>query len=124
MGFEMKQHSTISKKTYMKTTGLGDYGSDIDEIIASPQAEWKRPWWVRTVDEPTVEIDWKAVKRFDATKIQQVSFAKYVGAEKRAAIKKLRDDRTKQWLSENKPGYSLRDLALDMIPLPVLYIIL
>ncbi|MFC1998761.1 reductive dehalogenase [Chloroflexota bacterium] len=110
----MKQHSTTSKKTFMKATGLDSHGSDIDEIIASPKAEWKRPWWVRTVDEPTVEIDWQTVQRFDATKIQQVSFTKYVGKEKRAAINKLKKQRTKQWVLENKPGYSLRDLALDI----------
>ena len=28
---------------------------------------YKRPWWVKQVDEPTTGIDWSRIERFDAT---------------------------------------------------------
>lgn len=118
----MRRRSTKSERTRIKTAGLGvdkDVDNttafrDFDEVIASPLAEWKRPWWVRWVDTPTVEIDWDNMKRFDGTKMQQVSWRKYVGEEEAQRLGKLREERTKQWILENKPGYTLRERALDI----------
>jgi len=87
---------------------------DMDEVISSPMAEWKRPWWVRWVDKPTVEIDWDNMSRFDGRKMQQVSWHKYVGEQVSKRLTKLRDDRIKQWILEDKPGYTLRDRSLDI----------
>jgi reductive dehalogenase len=85
---------------------------DLDEVIASPTAAWKRPWWVRWVDKPTVEIDWDNMQRFDGRKMQQVSWAKYVGEDVAKRLTQLRDKRMKQWILENKSGYTLRDRAM------------
>jgi serine protease Do len=41
---------------------------DLDEMIASPQSELRRPWYVKEVDKPTVEIDWKNMARFDISR--------------------------------------------------------
>lgn len=98
----------------MKILSLEEAGHDLDEVISSPKADWRRAWWVQSVTNPTIEIDWNRSERFDARNIQQVSFAKYVGKEKNNSIRKLKKDRTKQWVHENKPGYTLRDLALDI----------
>ena len=49
-----KHHSTISRRDFLKILGLGGVGlgaaavaapvfHDLDEVIASPQAEFKRP---------------------------------------------------------------------------------
>lgn len=43
---------------------------DLDDVMGSLLAEWKRPWWARSVDKPTVEIDWKMMERFDGRNIQ------------------------------------------------------
>ncbi len=110
----MKYHSTTSKKAQVKAAGLDKEGNDLDEVISSPKAEWKRPWWVRTVDKPTMEIDWDATERFDARKIQQVSFYKYVGEEESMRLRKLATERSRQWIAENRPYYSLRDRAVDL----------
>lgn len=110
----MKYHSTMSKPAYIKTLGLAGAGHDLDEVIASPKGEWKRPWWVRRVDKPTVEIDWNRLERFDATKIQQRSFPKYVGEEENKRLVQLGAERSKRWILENRPGYTLRDRALDL----------
>ncbi len=109
-------HSTTGKSVLRKLLakiGLGRV-RDWDEIAASPQAEWKRPWWVRTVEKPTVDIDWDVVERFDETKIQQVSFSKYVGAEENKRLRKHKMERTRQWVQENRPNYTLRDRAFDI----------
>jgi epoxyqueuosine reductase len=118
----MKYHSTVGNKTFMKHTGInalsasGDSSEtfrDLDEIMASPKAEWKRPWWVRPSIKPTIEVDWEKMERFDATKIQQVAWRKsYVTPEEAAKYDALREKRTKEWMLENKPGYTLRDRAL------------
>jgi len=104
----------MSKPTYMKMLGLAGAGHDLDEITASPKAEWKRPWWVRSVDEPTVETDWNRLERFDTRKIQQRSFSKYVGEDENTRLRKLGAERSKQWILENRPSYTLRDRALDI----------
>lgn len=108
----MKYHSTLSRRVFMKMLGLGGVGHDLDEVTASAKAEWKRPWWVRSVAKPTVEVDWDRMERFDARKIQQVSFPKYVGEDENKRLRKLMRDRTNQWIRENRPNYTLRDRAL------------
>ncbi|MBT7290387.1 MAG: reductive dehalogenase, partial [Chloroflexi bacterium] len=108
-----KYHSTASKGVLRKVLskiGLGK-ARDLDEIAAAPEAKWKRPWWVKTVDKPTVDIDWDVKERFDETKIQQKSFATYVGDEESQRLRKHKAEYTKQWVQENRPNYTLRDRA-------------
>jgi len=76
----------------------------IHDAIKSPIAEWRRPWWVRWVDEPTVEVDWDRKERFDGRRIMQVSWAKYVGKDKAAYLNTVRDRRVKEWMLEDRPG--------------------
>lgn len=124
----MARRSTVGNKARMEALGL-DRGpdvsneyrdetvrgfSDLDEVMASPSAEWKRPWWVKEVDKPTMEIDWQATERFDQRKTQQMSWRKYVGDARADELTKMRDERTKQWMLENRDGYTLRDRALDI----------
>jgi hypothetical protein len=33
--------------------------------FSDPAGRPKRPWWVRTVDEPTIEIDWDKMERYN-----------------------------------------------------------
>ncbi len=112
----MKYHSTVSKGTFMRMLGLGGTRAeaapsgfhDLDEVTASPTAQWRRPWWVRVVDKPTVDVDWDGMERFDGRKMQQVYWRKYVGEDEAKRLGKLREEKTKQWIMENKPGYTLR----------------
>jgi epoxyqueuosine reductase len=120
----MNYHSTLSTRTLMKLLGLGGmkWGSrgtgsafhDIDEVISSPLAQWKRPWWVKSVDNPTVEIDWDRMQRFDGRKMMQVSFVDYVGKERNRYLRDHRNKKTRQWIIDKKPGYTLADRALDL----------
>lgn len=87
---------------------------DLDEIKSSPQAQWVRPWYVRHRNKPTVEVDWEGMERFDATKVQQVSFRRYIGEEQFKKLNRERTEKFKQWILDDKPGYTLRDRALDI----------
>ena len=78
----VKYHSTLSRRQFLKVLGLGGAGigvaavspppfRDFDEILSSPQSVWKRPAWVKTVTNPTVEIDWELLKRFDYREVNK-----------------------------------------------------
>ena len=49
----MKHHSTVSNQNQIKALGLDEKDPntgaaqfhDLDEVMASPKAIWKRPWW-------------------------------------------------------------------------------
>ena len=73
-----KFHTTVSRRTFMKGLGLTGVGlgaaaaaapvfHDLDEVASSPDAEWKRAWWIKERDflDPTVPIDWSRVVRRD-----------------------------------------------------------
>jgi epoxyqueuosine reductase len=104
----MNYHSTKSEREIIKNLGLNGNGTrikndgyhDLDEVIASPRAVWKRPWWVRRVDKPTIEIDWDHKQRFDGRLMQQVSWSKYIGEDTAKRLNELRWDRTLKWMKE------------------------
>ena len=71
-----KYHSTVGRRDFMKMLGIGTAAAgtaslggmkafaDLDEMMASPYAERNLPWWVKEVDEPTIEIDWDNMEVF------------------------------------------------------------
>ncbi|MFC1664834.1 reductive dehalogenase [Pseudomonadota bacterium] len=124
----MARRSTVGNKARIKAMGL-DQGpgrvnegqedqptgfADLDDVMASKSSIWKRPWWIKEVDVPTMDIDWQATERFDQTQIQQMAWRKYVGDAKADKLEKRRGEKFKQWMLENRDGYTLRDRALDM----------
>jgi len=81
---------------------------------SDPAGRIKRPWWVKTVDEPTVEIDWDLMERVN----EQTGTVRGPGlgifggadlpgqlAEEGAALKKER-------LENETPGWALKDQAI------------
>ncbi len=120
----VKHHSTISRRDFLKILGLGGVGlgaaaisapvfHDLDEMMASPQAEFKRPGWVKEVDKPTVEVDWNMMTRFDASEVMWMApaFERAWGKEKADYFVKLGAANNLKWVNENKPGFTLRDWA-------------
>ena len=118
----MNRRSTVGNKTRMKEMGFEPDPNqeaamsfnDLDGVISSPMGEWKRPWWVREVDKPTMDIDWDATERFDARKIQQMAWKNYVGEDKAKRMTERRGEKIRQWMKDERPGYTLRDRALDI----------
>ena len=73
----------------------------------------KRPWWVRELDKPTVDIDWGNMQRFDARMAARGSgFINYVGQEEFERLNKVAAENEKERLLKNVPGYTLKDQAL------------
>lgn len=71
-----KFHSTVTRRNFMKGLGLGVAGigaavasapvfHDLDEVMSADRALQKFPWWIKSTDEPTIEIDWSKVVRSD-----------------------------------------------------------
>nr|UZH91629.1 reductive dehalogenase [uncultured bacterium] len=116
-----KYHSTLSRRDFMKVLGIGGVAAlaapvfrDLDEVMASPQAEWKRPSWVKEVDKPSCEIDWSIMKRFNCADIMWENGSKKAwGQEKYDWLTKLGNENKVRWIKEGKPGYTLRDFALN-----------
>ncbi len=81
---------------------------------SDPAGRIKRPWWVKTVDEPTVEIDWDQMQRINeqTTTVRGPGLGIHAGAdlpgqlaEEGAALKKER-------LENETPGWALKDQAI------------
>jgi hypothetical protein len=91
---------------------------DLDEVIASPQANWKRPWYVREVDQPTVELDWAQIKRYSENDNlrgthKQEYMDTYLPREEQDARSALKKVKETEWLTAGRPGYNVRDNALS-----------
>jgi len=120
-------HSTVSRRDFMKnlglvTAGLGGVAAaapafhDLDELISSHSAQAKRAWWIKEVDQPTVDIDWDLMKRHHGFHSTQsgVILARYAGgpAEYQAILAKG-DKGITDGIKNNSPGLNLRDNAIS-----------
>ncbi|ADJ25402.1 reductive dehalogenase [Dehalogenimonas lykanthroporepellens BL-DC-9] len=119
-----KFHSTISRRDFMKVLGLTSAGvggaalaspafKDLDDAIS--RGNVTRPWWARTVDNPTSEVDWAQMKKFSEGNSMRGSRRTYMPTyidqaeqDRRAAEK---DATEGAWKAEKKPGYTTRDYA-------------
>jgi len=88
----------------------------------NPAGRPQRPWWVRTVDQPTIEIDWTKMKRFNegykadlgTGTVRGKGFEAYVGKEKNDELNKKSAAILKDGILNNVPGYTLKDQALKV----------
>ena len=73
----------------------------------------KLPWWIRTVDVPTLEINWDNVRRFDARKtVRGSGFVRYAGQEEYDRLQRISAAKKTERIQNNQPGYTLKDRAL------------
>ena len=120
-------HSTVTRRDFMKGLGLtgatlGTAGMvspvfhDLDEVLSSPTAGWKRPWYVkeREHDDPTVEVDWSQLKRLDH-KATRRNGEQYNPAEQKAkaAAEGAAAKEAIGWNNGTIPGQQMRDYALN-----------
>ncbi len=114
-------HSTAGRRDFMKVIGMGALATantsfgppfrDLDEMMSSPIAERKLPFWVKEVDGPTVEIDWDNMEVFPSPIMTLFNRTFWEGN----GWQKIRDrniETTTEKVKNNTPGYSLRDRAL------------
>ncbi|PVV84090.1 reductive dehalogenase [Dehalogenimonas alkenigignens] len=120
-----KYHSTMSRRDFMKALGVAGGAmaaapafADLDEMAAKDGLYTKRPWWIKTREhlEMTTEVDWDEMQRYSendtmrGTKANGYRLSLYDQTEwdRRSALKK--EEETK-FLKEDKPGFTLKDLA-------------
>lgn len=115
----------MSRRDFMKTLGLSGAGlgtaallspqfKDVDELLSdAKQSLYKRPWWVKEVDEPTVEIDWNTMQRFQKAKYN--NFNAHLTQEEAQEIRaKAREETTAYMTNSSKEGWYLRDQAIKL----------
>jgi len=87
---------------------------DLDELTSSVDSKPRRAWWVKEVEEPTVEIDWSIMKRHHGGHSTQSAavVARYPGLPAYDAMKKTEKSAAER-MAANEPGYQLRDAALS-----------
>jgi epoxyqueuosine reductase len=83
--------------------------------FADPAGRPVRPWWVKTVDTPTIEIDWQKMERFNEREgsVRGPGMVNYVGQDEVDRINAIEQTRTLQRILADEPGYTLKDYALD-----------
>jgi reductive dehalogenase len=135
-----KFHSTVSRRDFIKGIGLAGAGAaatagampvfhDMDEVLTEGQTSMqKRPWFVKEVDKPTIEIDLNLREPlFDrrdsvighassqAAPHWQGNYAQYKEEFGEAAYTGLREhlaNKDREAILANRPGSTLRDYAL------------
>ena len=122
----MKNHSTISRRDFMKAIGLGTatlatagvVANDLDEILAlgsDIDKSRKHRWWVKEKDEPTVEVDWGMQKRADGRLTGQCTYWQiyYYGADEIARRSAEGSAYSANARATKQAGFRLRDGSLS-----------
>lgn len=83
--------------------------------FSDPAGRPRRPWWVRTVPQPTTEIDWSRVNRFNerTQSVRGPGLANYVGELEAERLYATNQALMRQRIQDGRPGYTLKDYALD-----------
>ena len=114
----------LSRRDFLKDMGLLGAGVSLTPMldpsvmsINQLDDSWKpgpslRPAWVKTVDQPTTEVRWDQMQRYDEGNTCRGGLVKYIGKEKLDAWSKAQKEVNAKYLKENKPGYTLKDVAL------------
>lgn len=89
-----------------KETARGTY--------SDPAGRPKRPWWVKTVDEPTVEINWDEVGRINEREetVRGPGLGKYGGSDLPGELAEEGAKLKQERLENGTPGWALKDQAL------------
>ena len=114
-----------SRRDFLKLVGVGaaTLGApkfaksfkDEAEMLSSPLAERKLPFWIREVDEPTIEIDWDVIQRADMRKNLFVSAPKYLDMNEFKNQMMAGAQRRMEGAINNTPGLTVRDQALGAV---------
>lgn len=120
---------SFSRRDFLRLAGLGAGASMVAPKLSGTRSSDgesakgfadaagrpARPWWVKTVDEPTVEIAWDRIHRFDEQQgtVRGPGLANYVGQAEVDRIEAINEARTLERILAEEPGYTLKDYALD-----------
>jgi reductive dehalogenase len=80
--------------------------------FSDPAGRPQRPWWVRTVDTPTTEIDWANMSRYNEQNTVRKGMPGYVGQDEVDRYTEVGKQNELQRMLDNVDGYTLKDQAL------------
>ncbi|MBI4786009.1 MAG: reductive dehalogenase [Chloroflexi bacterium] len=92
-------------------------GDSLDSFLERADDSWKpgpaaRPAWVKTVDKITMEVDWPKVQRYSEMETLRHE-PKYIPKDRYDKLQQMRSDNLDRFLKTSKPGYTLKDFALQ-----------
>ncbi|MDT8304676.1 MAG: reductive dehalogenase [Anaerolineae bacterium] len=119
----------LSRRDFLRLAGVSAAGAATATVVRPTLAASKfhggeftdaagrpnRPWWVRVVDEPTTEIDWDRMVRYDERNgtVRGPGITKYAGEEAVARMGELNKKNELERILANVDGYTLKDYALQ-----------
>ncbi|QNT76650.1 reductive dehalogenase [Dehalogenimonas etheniformans] len=92
---------------------------DLDDMAAADMGNPKKPWFVkeRELENPTMELDWTQIKRFNSKNSANSSNQFYDTNYPNVVTQAI--ESRKKWMLDDSPGCTLKDNALnDTIGLP------
>jgi reductive dehalogenase len=132
----------LTRRDFLRTLGLGIGAAAVGiaakpltgavALAANPSFEARkftdpagrpqRPWWVKTVDQPTIEIDWAKMKRYNegykaelgTGTVRGGGFEAYVGTARTEELNAKSAEILKDGILNNVPGYTLKDQSLKV----------
>jgi epoxyqueuosine reductase len=111
----------LTRREFLRAVGIAGAGvtltagsgaAIVSAADSKPVETPRRFWWAKEVSKPTIEIDWKAMKRFNEWETTRGSLKQYRGDALDAEMLKLQKDNLLKWELESKPGYTTKDTAL------------
>ena len=121
---------TLNRRDFLRIAGLGAGATAVATVTktaaAAPAASFKagtftdpagrpqRPWWVKTVDQPTTEVDWNMMERYNERTgtVRGPGMAGYVGDDEVDRLSETAAKNEVQRILDNVDGYTLKDQAL------------
>ncbi len=110
---------SLTRREFMKEFGkMGAAAALVPMVMAGEEMSdhaygIKRPSFIKEVDQSTTEIDWSKVQRYNETHTCRAGFVNYVGKERLDKLNTLRATNLDKFLKTGKPGYTLKDVALQ-----------
>jgi epoxyqueuosine reductase len=117
----------LSRRDFLRMAGLGTGAMLVSTAAKAAVPEQtmgefsdaagriRRPWWVKTVDQPTIEVDWQKMQRYNERTgtVRGPGMAGYVGEDEVDRLSAAASKNELQRMLDNVDGYTLKDQALS-----------
>jgi epoxyqueuosine reductase len=119
----------VNRRDFLRIAGIGAGATAVAAVtkpaaaapasfksgsFSDPAGRPNRPWWVKTVDVPTMEIDWDVMQRYNERtgSVRGPGMAGYVGDDEVDRLSEAAKANELQRMLDNVDGYTLKDQAL------------
>ena len=112
----------LNRREFLKDLGLLGVGVTLAPagVAGNAVLDWdnektpglKRPAFIKAVDKPTTEVDWAKLQRYSEMKTLRHE-PQYIEKDRLDKLNQIQAENLASWVKANRPGYSLRDVALQ-----------